>query len=57
MSRKTINPIIDLINTLNYGHRYIRYICTIKQISMSEAMAEFGYRYRILYSKKLFLET
>lgn len=57
MSRKTVNPTIKFNQYTKLWYRYMRYICTIKKISMLEAMEQFGYRYRTLYSKKLFLKT
>ena len=53
MSRKTVNPTIKFNQYTKLWYRYMRYICTIKKISMLKAMEEFGYRFKMFYSKKV----
>ena len=53
MSRKTINPTIDSQRYIALWYRYMRLICSIKKISMLNAIEQFGLRYRILYSEKI----
>jgi hypothetical protein len=53
MSWKTINPTIEFHEYMALQYRYMRFICSIKKISMLDAIEKFGYRYKILYSKKI----
>lgn len=57
MSRKTISHAANYNQYIKLWYRYMRYVCTIKKISISEATEKFGYHYRTLYSKKLTLKT
>lgn len=56
MSRKTISHAANYNQYIKLWYRYMRYICTIKKISIAEATEKFGYHYRTLYSKKLTLK-
>ena len=53
MSRKTISPTVEFYQHIALWYRYMRFICSIKKISMLEAMEQFGYRFKKLYSKKV----
>jgi hypothetical protein len=53
MSCKIINPTIESQQYMALWYRYMRFICSIKKISMLKAIEEFGYRFRMLYSKKV----
>ena len=54
MSRKTVNSTIITFNqNIRLWYRYMRFICSIKKISMLEAIEQFGYRYKTLYSQKM----
>jgi hypothetical protein len=54
MSRKTINCTLITVNqNIRVWYRYMRLICSIKKISMLEAIEQFGYRYKTLYSQKM----
>jgi hypothetical protein len=53
MSRKKINPTIEFYQHIALWYRYMRFICSIKKISMLETMEQFGYRFKKLYSKKV----
>jgi hypothetical protein len=53
MSRKTINPTIEFYQYIELWYRYMRFICSIKKINMLKATEEFGYRFKMLYSKKV----
>jgi hypothetical protein len=53
MSRKTINSTVITVNqNIKLWYRYMRFICSIKNIDMLEAIEQFGYRYKKLFSKK-----
>ena len=54
MSRKTYNSTLITVNqNIRLWYRYMRLICSIKKISMLEAIEQFSYRYKTLYSKKM----
>jgi hypothetical protein len=53
MSWKTINPSLEFHQYMALQYRYMRYICSIKKIDMLKAIEQFGFRYKILYSKKV----
>ena len=54
MSRKTYNSTLITVNqNIRLWYRYMRLICSIKKISMLEAIEQLGYRYKTLYSKKM----
>ena len=53
MSFKTINPTMESQEYMALWYRYMRFICFIKKISMLKAIEQFGYRFRILYSRKV----
>lgn len=52
MSRKTINLTFEFYEYITLWYRYMRFVCSIKRISMLEATEEYGYRFKKLYSKK-----
>lgn len=52
MSRKTINLTFEFYEYITLWYRYMRFICSIRRISMLEATEQFGYRFKLLYSKK-----
>jgi hypothetical protein len=53
MSRKTFNPTVEFYQYIALSYRYMRFICSIKKISMLDAYQRFGNRYKTLYSKKV----
>jgi hypothetical protein len=53
MSRKTISPTIEFYQYIDLWYRYMRFVCSIKKISMLKAMEQFGYRFKTLYSRKV----
>lgn len=52
MSWKTIDPTIESYQHIALWYRYMRFVGSIKKISLLKAIEEFDYRFKILYSKK-----
>ena len=53
MSWKTIDPTIESYQYIALWYRYVRFVGSIKKISLLKAIEEFDYRFKILYSKKV----